>query len=80
VRRGGRLFTTEIGMTFSQWRTRLRLVQSIERLNNGASVTEVAADLGYSSPAAFTHMFRTNLGVLPSSHQHDRSVAAGAVG
>ena len=64
-----RLFGSETGRTFSQWRTRLRLVESIDRLNRGATVTEVAAQLGYSSPAAFTHMFRSNLGTLPSTHQ-----------
>jgi AraC-like DNA-binding protein len=65
-----RLFATETGMSFSRWRTRLRLVESIERLNRGETVTAVAADLGYSSAAAFTHMFRSNLGSLPSDHQH----------
>jgi AraC-like DNA-binding protein len=75
-----RLFATETGMSFSQWRTRLRLVESIERLNNGATVTEVAAELGYSSPAAFTHMFRSNLGSLPSAHQHQTRQGTGTGG
>jgi AraC-like DNA-binding protein len=35
-------------------------------------VTEVATAVGYSRPAAFTHMFRSNLGSLPSAHQHRR--------
>lgn len=63
-----RLFEAEIGMTFTQWRTLLRLVASIERLSHGASVTEVATDLGYASTSAFVYMFRTNLGVSPGRY------------
>ena len=59
-----RLFLKETGMTFRQWRTRLLLVESIGRLSRGASVTEVAVDLGYS-PSSFAYMFRSNLGVPP---------------
>ncbi|MFM2126428.1 MAG: hypothetical protein RL328_2879 [Acidobacteriota bacterium] len=59
-----RLFPKETGMTFRQWRTRLLLVESIDRLARGASVTEVAVDLGYS-PSSFAYMFRSNLGVPP---------------
>lgn len=63
-----RLFEAEAGMTYTQWRTRLRLVASIERLTQGASVTDVAADLGYASASAFVYMFRTNLGVSPGRY------------
>lgn len=35
---------------------------SIERLDDGATVTEVAFELGYSSAAACTHMFHANSG------------------
>jgi AraC-like DNA-binding protein len=64
-----RLFQEETGMTFNQWRTRLRLIESIERLSRGAAVTEVALDLGYSSASSFAHMFRCNLGVSPGRYQ-----------
>lgn len=62
-----RLFARETGMTFTQWRTRLRLVEAIDRLARGASVTEVALNLGYS-PSSFAYMFRTNLGVAPGRY------------
>ena len=39
-----RLVPKETGMTFTQWKTRLLLVESIERLTRGATVTEVAVD------------------------------------
>ena len=64
-----RLFRSETGMTFTQWKTRLLLVESIERLARGASVTEVAVDLGYSSTSSFAYMFRSNLGVSPGRYR-----------
>jgi AraC-like DNA-binding protein len=63
-----RLFRHETGLTFAQWRTRLRLVESIERLAKGESVTEVALDLGYASTSSFVFMFRSNLGVPPGRY------------
>jgi len=54
-----RLFRGETGMTLSQWRTRLRLVESIERLARGASVSDVAKDLGDCSTSSFVYMFRS---------------------
>jgi AraC-like DNA-binding protein len=67
-----RLFRNETGMTFPQWKTRLRLVASIDRLNRGASVTEVALELGYSSTSAFVFMFRNNLGISPGRYVEPR--------
>jgi AraC-like DNA-binding protein len=55
-------------LTFSQWRTRLRLVESVERLERGAAVSEVAYDLGYGSVSAFVHMFRSHMGVPPGRY------------
>lgn len=59
-----RLFVNELGMTFSQWRTRVLLMKAVERLESGATVTEVAGELGYT-PSSFGFMFRHNLGVPP---------------
>lgn len=65
-----RLFRAETGMTFTQWKTNLLLVQSIERLERGASVTEVAMDLGYASTSSFVFMFRRNLGISPGRYRN----------
>jgi AraC-like DNA-binding protein len=70
-----RLFQDETGMTFTQWKTRLLLIESIERLARGATVTQVAADLGYSSTSSFVYMFRCNLGVSPGRYRTGRSSA-----
>jgi len=61
-----RLFRNETGMTFVEWRHKLRLLNAIERLAQGQSVTQVALDLGYLSISAFIAMFRRRLGVTPS--------------
>ncbi len=64
-----RLFRNETGLTFTQWKTRLILVKAIERLAHGATVTEVALDLGYSTTSSFVYMFRSNLGVSPGYYR-----------
>jgi AraC-like DNA-binding protein len=43
------------------------LIAALEKLACGASVLEVALDLGYASPSAFATMFKRELGVPPSS-------------
>jgi len=60
-----RLFVKETGLTFRAWRTRLRLLSAIERLNRGQSSTEIAHSLGYSSPSAFVAAFRGYFGRTP---------------
>lgn len=60
-------FRRETGLTFSQWRTRLRLIEGLERLQRGQAVTRVALELGYTSPSAFIAMFRRELGVSPGA-------------
>lgn len=68
VRTLARLFFKETGMTFGKWRKQLRLLEAIERLDQGQSVTKVALDLGYNSPSAFIAIFRRTLGVSPGHY------------
>ncbi len=63
-----RLFQQEIGMTFGKWRQQLRLMQGMRLLAEGAKVTHAALESGYSTPSAFTSMFRKALGTTPSSY------------
>ena len=44
------------------------LLAALPLLARGASVTEVALDLGYESAPAFTTMFRRMLGVAPRTY------------
>ncbi|MBG6289715.1 MULTISPECIES: AraC family transcriptional regulator [Pseudomonas] len=64
-----RLFQRELGMNFSDWRTRVRMVLSLQRLLSGAPVLEVALEHGYQSPSAFSQTFKRVLGQSPSHYQ-----------
>ena len=57
-----RLFRGETGMSFAEWRARLRTVDGMARIANGASVGEAAASVGYASPSAFSAMVRRSFG------------------
>lgn len=61
-----RLFRNETGLSFSAWRQQACLLAALPRLADGESITAVAIDLGYNSPAAFTTMFKRLQGVPPS--------------
>lgn len=63
-----RLFRKETGLSFGAWRQQARLAEAIGALSRGRSVAEVARDLGYDSPSAFTAMFRRVLGATPSRY------------
>ena len=60
-----RLFQRETGVSFGAWVQAMRLALALDRLAQGESVTRVALDLGYSSPSAFSAMFRRALGKTP---------------
>jgi AraC-like DNA-binding protein len=63
-----RLFLVETGMSFGLWRQQLRLMQALERLAAGESVTEVALAVGYESTSAFIARFRQVLGTTPGRY------------
>lgn len=60
-----RLFQSEAGVSFQQWRQRLRLIHALRLLAGGESVTNVALEVGYSSTSAFIAMFRRELHTTP---------------
>jgi AraC-like DNA-binding protein len=61
-----RLFERELGMSFNQWRQRVRFHNSLAALSNGVSISKVAFDNGYDSPSAFTAAFSKLMGMTPS--------------
>lgn len=63
-----RLFNKEVGMTFTEWRSQLRLLEAIEMLDQKKPVTQIAMDLGYQSASAFIAMFNRKLGVPPKQY------------
>jgi AraC-like DNA-binding protein len=66
-----RLFRTQTGITFPQWRAQLRLHHALKLLASGTPVTRVAADCGYRSPSAFIESFRQAFGTTPGRYQSD---------
>lgn len=62
-----RRFRAETGLSHAQWRRQALLLQAVRRLSLGEAVTQVALDLGYQSPAAFSTMFKRQLGLTPRS-------------
>lgn len=68
-----RAFRAATGSSPGAWRARARLLASVPRLASG-TITEVAAELGYSSPAAFTAAFHRAFGHTPSRLRRATSV------
>ncbi|MCL9782433.1 helix-turn-helix transcriptional regulator [Vibrio sp. S4M6] len=60
-----RLFKQETGLTFQQWRQRLRLSSALTWLESGRSVTDVAMSCGYDSLSAFVAAFKSQFGRTP---------------
>ncbi|MGC5703422.1 helix-turn-helix transcriptional regulator [Pseudomonas sp. NFXW11] len=63
-----RLFRQHSGISFVAWRQQACLLAAVIRLGKGEAVTRVAADLGYSSPSAFSNVFHKVLGATPSRY------------
>ncbi len=68
-----RLFLSEMGMTFSEWRRNLRLITAVELLEKGEDVTSVALSVGYNSLSAFIDMFKKALGLPPGTYQRAKT-------
>jgi AraC-like DNA-binding protein len=60
-----RRFEREVGIGLREWRNRLRLFRAIDLLGASDNITEIALELGYSTPSAFTYMFRQRMGCAP---------------
>jgi AraC-like DNA-binding protein len=61
-----RLFHTELDTSFGTWRRQLRLARAIDLIGRGMPLADVAIEVGYANPPAFTTMFRNALGFPPS--------------
>ena len=62
-----RLFASQAGVSFAQWRAQARLLHALRRIALGDKVIDVALDCGYASPSAFAAMFRRHFGVSPTA-------------
>lgn len=61
----------DLGISFAEWRQRLRVVKALPLLEAGQTVETIAFELGYGSSSAFIVMFRRLLGVTPDEFRKD---------
>jgi AraC-like DNA-binding protein len=64
-----RLFATELGMGWQQWRQQVVLAHALPLLARGTPVGQVAHASGYASESAFSAMFKSAMG-QPPRHFH----------
>ncbi len=60
----------DLGMPFSEWRQRLRIITALKLLEAGHTVASIAIDLGYGSSTAFIAMFRKLVGTSPNDFRN----------
>lgn len=61
-----RCFLRETGMAVGDWRRRMRLFHALRLLEEGASVTAAAIEVGYASTSAFSQAFARQFGRSPT--------------
>lgn len=61
-----RHFGLDTGLSLTSWRQKLRMIQAMEQLARGDSVSAVAYAAGYESIGAFSAAFRRRMGCRPS--------------
>ncbi|RNI24467.1 AraC family transcriptional regulator [Flexivirga caeni] len=66
-----RLFHDQLGMSFRQWRTQLRLHHALTLLAAGHTVTNTAAACGWANPTSFIEAFSATLGTTPAHFRRD---------
>jgi AraC family transcriptional regulator len=65
-----RLFRAYMGETLADYVQRIRLQRAEEKLRySDSSITEIAMDVGYESPAAFTKVFNQIMGQSPRHYR-----------
>ena len=67
-----RLFASETGLSWREWRDRLRFMLALEGLQEGLGSAALAERLGYSSASAFVAAFRRQAGMPPSQWRKQR--------
>ncbi|MBF8727132.1 AraC family transcriptional regulator [Pseudomonas putida] len=60
-----RLFQRETGLSFRNWRQRMRLLSSLTALEAGHTVTDAALGCGYDSTSAYIAAFKQLFGATP---------------
>jgi AraC-like DNA-binding protein len=66
-----RLFHDELGMTFYEWRTQLRVCHALVLLADGHDTTHVSHACGWANPSHFIAAFAKLVGTTPGRHIHN---------
>ena len=64
-----RLLEKECGMTFTQWRRALRLVEACKLFSLGHTIKDVAYRTGFQDVSTFSVIFRSGMGETPGSYR-----------
>jgi AraC-like DNA-binding protein len=64
-----RLFHDELGMTFHEWRTQLRIHHALLLLADGHDVTQTAYACGWANPSSFIAAFTNVMGTTPGRYR-----------
>lgn len=72
-----RLFAEQTGLTFTAWRTQLRLGVALELLDDDCDTSSTARRVGYANVGAFIDMFRRSTGATPGQYRRRRRQPGG---
>ncbi|MET8873603.1 AraC family transcriptional regulator [Nocardia sp. NPDC004604] len=64
-----RLFHNELGMTFYEWRTQLRIYHALVLLADGHDATHAAHACGWANPSSFIAAFTNIIGTTPGRYR-----------
>jgi AraC-like DNA-binding protein len=67
-----RLFRNELGMTFYEWRTQLRVYHALVLLADGHDTTHTAYACGWANPSGFIAAFTNLIGTTPGRYRAGR--------
>lgn len=64
-----RLFHCEMGLTLTDYLTKVRLEKALSLLEHGISIKEVSYQVGYADPNYFSRLFRKVYGMPPTEYR-----------
>lgn len=67
-----RLFRDELGMSFYEWRTQLRIYRALVLLAEGYDTTRTASACGWANPSGFIAAFAGVIGTTPGRYRAGR--------
>jgi AraC-like DNA-binding protein len=71
-----RVFARETGMTWQTWLCQARIMEAASQLTAGGRVTDIAAEVGYSSLSAFAKAFKQFTGESPAAFRRRSDVGS----